>query len=380
MQYLTRRTAIVSGIVAIGGLALGTKVSAAQQAENGSPTFDASKNPTLEKIAPYKARFGRARPLVAVVALNEGTVISDFCIPFGVMARADVADVVSVSVKPGPVKMHPLTFELQSTIDDFDKRFPEGADYLFVPAVSNFKDASLSKWVKAQSEKGGTIISICYGALPVANAGLFDGRRATSHYSTEEMRVELFPKVNWQKNIRYVADGKFVSSAGVTASMPTSIALIEAIAGPEKAAEVAHDVGIDNWDSRHNSDVFKSDPDNADMPDANTKPEITIGIPVKAGDDEIALSLTAEAYSTTGITTALAVAESKARFTLAHGLVVIPDVVTGGSKSVDRMLAPLDAHHATRALDIALTDIHKTYGRKAARHVALFMEYPGFAG
>lgn len=124
MQYLTRRTAIVSGIVAIGGLALGTKVSAAQQAENGSPTFDASKNPTLEKIAPYKARFGRARPLVAVVALNEGTVISDFCIPFGVMARADVADVVSVSVKPGPVKMHPLTFELQSTIDDFDKRFP----------------------------------------------------------------------------------------------------------------------------------------------------------------------------------------------------------------------------------------------------------------
>lgn len=194
------------------------------------------------------------------------------------------------------------------------------------------------------------------------------------------MRVELFPKVNWQKNIRYVADGKFVSSAGVTASMPTSIALIEAIAGPEKAAEVAHDVGIDNWDSRHNSDVFKSDPDNADMPDANTKPEITIGIPVKAGDDEIALSLTAEAYSTTGITTALAVAESKARFTLAHGLVVIPDVVTGGSKSVDRMLAPLDAQHATRALDIALTDIHKTYGRKAARHVALFMEYPGFAG
>ncbi len=44
------------------------------------------------------------------------------------------------------------------------------------------------------------------------------------------------------------------------------------------------------------------------------------------------------------------------------------------------MLAPLDAAQATRALDIALTDISKTYGRKAARHVALFMEYPGFAG
>ncbi|WP_426128409.1 DJ-1/PfpI family protein [Pararhizobium sp. PWRC1-1] len=178
---------------------------------------------------------------------------------------------------------------------------------------------SLLQWVKAQSEKGGTIISICYGALPVANTGLFDGHRATSHYSNEEMRAELFPKLNWQKNIRYVADGKFVSSAGVTASMPTSIALVEAIAGPEKAAEVARDVGIDNWDSRHNSDAFRSDPDNADMPNRNTKPQVKIGIPVKEGDDEIALSLTAEAYSTTGITMAAAVAASKSPFRLAHG-------------------------------------------------------------
>lgn len=380
MQYVTRRTAIVSGIVAIGGLALGARAATAQEGSKVSPAIDASNNPNLEKIAPYKARFGRTKPLIAVVGLNEGTVISDFCIPFGVMARADVADVVSVSVRPGPVKMHPLTFELQSTIDDFDKRYPQGADYLFVPAVSDFNDTTLLQWVKAQSEKGGTIISICYGALPVANTGLFDGHRATSHYSNEEMRAKLFPKVKWEKNIRYVADGRLVSSAGVTASMPTSIALVEAIAGPEKAAQVARDVGIDRWDSRHNSDVFKSDPDNADMPNGDTKPQFTIGIPVKAGDDEIALSLTAEAYSTTGITTAVTVAESTAPFQLAHGLVVLPDLVAGGPESVDRTLAPLDADQATRALDIALSDISKTYGRKAARHVALFMEYPGFEG
>ncbi|MCY1248473.1 hypothetical protein D9M72_619100 [compost metagenome] len=63
---------------------------------------------------------------------------------------------------------------------------------------------------------------------------------------------------------------------------------------------------------------------------------------------------------------------------LAHGLVVLPDIVVGGPKSVDRTLAPLSANQATRALDIALADISKTYGRQAARNVALFMEYPGF--
>ena len=378
MQYVTRRTAIVSGIVAIGGLALGAAAATAQQALKASPAFDASNNPNPEKIAPYQARFGRTKPLVAVVGLNEGTVISDFCIPFGVMARSDVADVESVSVKPGPVKMQPLTFELQSTIDDFDERYPEGADYLFVPAVEDFNDASLVQWVKAQGEKGCTVIGICYGALVVANTGLFDGHRATSHYSNEEMRAKLFPKVNWQKNIRYVADGKAVSSAGVSASMPTSLALVEAIAGPAKAAQVARGVGIDSWDSKHNSDAFKSDPDNADMPNGNTKPQVTLGIPVKTGDDEIALALTAESYSTTGITMAFAVAASKAPLRLAHGLVVLPDLLAGGPKSVDRTLAPLDAHQATRALNIALADISKTYGRKSARHVALFMEYPGF--
>lgn len=378
MHNITRRTAIVSAVVTFGGLALGAGTVAAQEARRASSMFDASRNPNPEKIAPYEARFGRTRPLVAVVGLNEGTVISDFVIPFGVMARSDVADVVSVSVSPGPVKMQPLTFELQSTIEDFDKRYPDGADYLFVPAVENFNHASLVEWVKAQGEKGCTVISICYGALVVANTGLFDGHRATSHYSNEEMRATLFPKVNWQKNIRYVADGKVVSSAGVSASMPTSIALVEAIAGPVKAAQVARDVGIDDWSSRHSSDAFQSDPGNADMPKGDTAPEVTLGIPVKAGDDEIALALTAESYSRTGNTIAFAVAASKAPLRLAHGLVVLPDLVEDGPVSVDRMLAPLDAHQATRALDIALNDISKTYGPRAARNVALFMEYPGF--
>jgi putative intracellular protease/amidase len=377
MQDVTRRTAAVGAVFAIGSLALGTKVATAQQTSTGASAFDASNNPNLEKIAHYQPRFGRAKPLVAIVGLNEGTIISDFAIPFGVMARSGVAEVVSVSVRPGPVKMHPLTFELQSTIDDFDSRYPEGADYLFVPAVENFADPALVQWVKAQGGKGCTVISICYGALVVASTGLFDGRRATSHYSNEELRARLFPNVKWQKNIRYVADGKVVSSAGVSASMPTSIALVEAIAGPTKAAEVARDVGIANWSSKHNSDVFRGQPGDAGMPAPDRPPETTLGIPVKAGDDEIALALTAEAYSRTGKTMAFAVAAAEGPVRLAHGLVVLPDRIAGGADSVDRVLAPLEASQSTRALDISLADISKTYGQQAARNVALFMEYPG---
>lgn len=377
MQGITRRTALSGAVLAIGGLALGAGAARAQQASAGASAFDASDNRNLEKFASYERRFGRTRPLIAVVALNEGTVISDFAIPFGVMARSGVADVVSVSVRPGPVKMQPLTFELQSTIDAFDDRYPEGADYLFVPAVDNFADPGLVEWVKAQGGKGATVISICYGALVVASTGLFDGHRATSHYSNEELRARLFPNVKWQKNIRYVADGKVVSSAGVSASMPTSIALVEAIAGPAKAAEVARDVGIESWSSEHNSDMFQGQPGDAGIPVPGRPPETTLGIPVKAGDDEIALALTAEAYSRTGKTIALAVAATEGPLRLAHGLVLLPDRVAGGTDPVDRTLAPLAASQSTRALDISLADISQAYGRQAARNVALFMEYPG---
>lgn len=376
MKTINRRTAIVSTAAALGSVALAAKAIA--QAPSARPAMvDAAKHPEVEKIAPYQPRFGRSRPLVAVVALNEGTIISDFAIPFGVMARSQVADVVSVSVRPGAVRMQPLTFELQSTIDHFDSQYPEGADYLFVPAVDNFNDTALVNWVRDQGRKGCTVISICYGALVVANTGLFDGHRATSHYSNEAMRATMFPNVIWQKNIRYVADGKVVSSAGVSASMPTSIALVEAIAGPEKAAQVARDVGIDDWSSRHDSDAFQADPGNATMPPLDVQPQVTLGIPVKAGDDEIALALTAETYSRTGITIAYAVTEAPGPIRLAHGLIVLPDITTGGSRWVDRMLSPLEAHEATRALDIALRDIAATYGHEAARNVALFMEYPG---
>lgn len=104
MQNMNRRTAIVSGVAALSGVAFGTSAAFSQKSQKASSIFDASHNPNLEKIAPYQPRFGRTKPLVAIVGLNEGTIISDFCIPFGVMARSGVADVMSVSVRPGPAR------------------------------------------------------------------------------------------------------------------------------------------------------------------------------------------------------------------------------------------------------------------------------------
>ncbi|USX26098.1 DJ-1/PfpI family protein [Oxalobacteraceae bacterium OTU3CINTB1] len=335
------------------------------------------------EIAPYQNRFDRAKPVVAVIAENHGTELTDFVIPYGVIARSGSAELVAVATQAGPVRMLPaLKINPQATIEEFDTRFPDGADYLIVPAVAKSSDHVLLAWVAAQGAKGATVVSICDGALVVANSGLFKGRRATGHWATESYRKEHYPDTQWINNVRYVADGKMVSSAGVSAALPTALALVEAIAGRERAGDVARQVAGGDWSTAHDSDMFKP------RLGANLGAYITgytnqwfhpvdqLGLPVAAGVDEIALAYTADAWSRSKRSRVYAVAastEDGAALLTLHGLTLQPD-----GEGIDglRMLPPLSiATPPGRSLDESLDAIATRYGSNTAKLVALEFEY-----
>ena len=102
------------------------------------------------------------------------------------------------------------------------------------------------------------MIGVCVGAKIVAEAGLLDNKRGTTHwYSLKELR-EKHPSMQYVPNRRIVVDQGVVTTTGITASMPMSLTLIEAIAGREKAESVARDLGLDHWDARHASDRSSS--------------------------------------------------------------------------------------------------------------------------
>lgn len=329
-----------------------------------------------EKIEDYKPRFGRSQPIVAVVALNEGTELTDFIIPFGVLARSGTSKVIAVSVKPGKVNMRPLSFNLQHSLSEFDKEYPQGADYIIIPAVQDSKNQELVNWVKSQAEKGGTIVSVCLGAMVVANAGLMDGHRATSYFMNLDERIKSYPNVKWEKNIRYVADGKIVSSAGISASIPLSIALVEAIGGHQKALTVAKDLGVKEWSSKHNSDVF-SDYQGPRISRQGTGAKESTGIPVKPGDDEIAIGLAADAFSMTGKTSIHILAKTDEPVKLANGLKIIPNGLIG-TDTLTRILPGVSGYKSIQVIDRTLDDIASRYGKEFAYSVARAMEYPEF--
>jgi putative intracellular protease/amidase len=150
------------------------------------PTAKQEAEATIAALNPPK----RARPLIAIVGVNDSTETTDYLMPFGILKRADVADVVALATQPGPVTLFPvLTVEPQATIADFDAQHPEGADYVIVPAMSRDDDPAVLSWIKSQAAKGSIIVGVCAGAKVVGNTGLLDGRRATTHwYFLKELR------------------------------------------------------------------------------------------------------------------------------------------------------------------------------------------------
>ena len=330
-------------------------------------------------IDQYQRRLDRPQPIVVVVGDNAGTELTDFVIPYGVLSSSGVAKVVSVSTAPGTIKMFPaLKVQAQYTLEQFDEAFPLGADYVVVPAIQDKDNAVLIGWLTSQSDKGSRLVSICNGAITLAHTGLMKGHRATAHWASEKSRMADFPDVLWQKNIRYVADGKIISSAGISASLPVSIALVQAIAGTEKANTLAAELGVTDWSSKHSSDAFQQTNDDPSMSwRVKQKTLAPLNIPLSEGMDEIALALRAEAYAHSGAVQVFSVSDSVNPVRSRHNLLIVPDKQIVIFDTQPAALNSVSAvAPAAKALDRALDEIAEEYGHFAATQAARVMEYP----
>ncbi|MFC7549522.1 GlxA family transcriptional regulator [Plantactinospora sp. GCM10030261] len=83
------------------------------------------------------------------------------------------------------------------------------------------------------------VVSVCTGALVLAEAGLLAGRQATTHWAACADLADRFPDVSVRPNAIHVRDGRFHTSAGVTAGIDLALALVAADHGPEAARMVA---------------------------------------------------------------------------------------------------------------------------------------------
>jgi transcriptional regulator GlxA family with amidase domain len=94
-------------------------------------------------------------------------------------------------------------------------------------------------WLTRRVDEAEIAMTVCTGAALFARAGLLDGRRATTNKMVFHWVAEQGPKVQWVKEARWVEDGKFVTSSGVSAGMDMALAVIARIAGEQMSQTLA---------------------------------------------------------------------------------------------------------------------------------------------
>jgi len=92
--------------------------------------------------------------------------------------------------------------------------------------------------VGALAARSRRVAGICTGAFVLARAGLLDGHRAVTHWSSCDLLAELFPHITVEADPIFINDGRMWTSAGVTAGMDLALALVDDDVGPT----IAHDV------------------------------------------------------------------------------------------------------------------------------------------
>ena len=321
----------------------------------------------------------RQRPLIAIVGINDATEATDYLMPYGILRRSDVADVVLLATEPGSVKLFPaLSVEPESTVAEFDAQHPDGADYVIVPAMSRDDDAAVLEWLKSQAAKGAMTIGVCAGAKVVGAAGLLDAKRATTHWYYLKELLDRHPAIDYVADRRLVVDQGVATTTGITASMPISLTLIEAIAGHARAAAVGRDLGLTQWDARHTSDAFQFT-----RPFALTAIRNTVGfwnreqlgIPLTPGVDEVSLALVADAWSRTYRSRAVTFSHTDGPQQTRNGIRIVPDRVAA-SWPAEQLVPAIGDQPPASALDDALHGITVRYGSPTADFVAMQLEYP----
>lgn len=191
---------------------------------------------------------------VCVVLLDEGYT-STALVPIEVFHSAGVlwrqligeqpeprfkVTIVSVDGRPVRSSYDGLTMAPRSSIWDVRQ-----ADIVIVPSSAlaldekAIENSPLLPWLRQQYESGAYIAGLCVGAAYLAEAGLLDGKRATTHWAVGKHLARRYPKVDWRPDLVITEDSRLICSGGVTAAADVSLYLVEKLCGHEIAMQTA---------------------------------------------------------------------------------------------------------------------------------------------
>lgn len=196
------------------------------------------------------------RTLTVGIFIFDEVEVLDFAGPFevfsvaGRIARANGFSahvpfkVCTVSAARGPVTArHGLTVAAH-------RDFASGSTYDILIVPGGVVDRERSKaevidWIRSTAQTALLTASVCTGAFLLAEAGLLDGHRATTHWEDIAAFRNDFPHIPVIESVAYVDEGEILSSAGISAGIGMSLHIVERILGRQAATRTARQMQYD---------------------------------------------------------------------------------------------------------------------------------------
>ncbi len=161
--------------------------------------------------------------------------------PLEMLGDHDVGavDIKIVAETPDPVPSY------HGTRTAVDRTIVESSDYdlILIPggdsAPLDPRNDVINDWIVEASANAEYVMAVCTGTVLLATTGLLDGRRATTNKKDYRATIPYGPKVEWVPRARWVEDGKFFTSSGVSAGMDMSLAVMAKLFGQDAAEAIA---------------------------------------------------------------------------------------------------------------------------------------------
>jgi putative intracellular protease/amidase/DNA-directed RNA polymerase subunit RPC12/RpoP len=185
-----------------------------------------------------------AKPLKVLFYLHDGVEILDFAGPMEVFAAAGF-DVSTVSKTKSQIVSQGI---LKITPDYSIEDAPNADMVVFFGGNSSVaaNDPAVIDWLKNKITPK-YYVSVCSGAFVLGKAGLLDNLTVTTFHDQIEALKKAVPKAKVLSHVRFVDNGRVITTAGVSAGIDGALHIVSRLKGPAAAAEVAKYMEYDNW-------------------------------------------------------------------------------------------------------------------------------------
>jgi putative intracellular protease/amidase len=185
------------------------------------------------------------------ILLFDGVQIIDYTGPYETFGHAFKKDGGAINIYTVAEKGSAITTSMGMSVNPtYSFENAPQPDILVLPGGGGvwpqLDNPNVIKWVQDKAKNAEVVMSVCNGAFFLAKAGLLDGLQATTTFSLIAKLKEAAPKTRVVDDVRYVDNGKFITTAGLSSGIEGSLHLIERLYGKGMAQMAA--VGMEyNW-------------------------------------------------------------------------------------------------------------------------------------